>query len=400
MFRSTTLAALLLLFSVCAARGFGQAGQIEPAKATSNQNIVPQTMPPKAAPPAGPLKNSETVVLPENTPVTLRVMQSLSSMSSKVGDKVDFEAREDVKIGDQIVIQRGAIASGTITLAEARGRGGKRGKLGIALQQVVLVTGQKATLTGIQGKKGAGSEQTAGKTLANIGEAGEAGILLAPIYFPLVMIFRRGEDVHLDKGETLTAVTKEALTLDGAALAAANQSLQNERQAEAEKLRLQQMAADEARKKQEAADREAAMARKQAAAARIDASYAMLVIYRELKWIDADAQSLYIDQQEIGALKRGCFVGLNLAPGHHNLVTGENIQPLDLLGGHQYWIEMKIEGEYTFRASLVAVDGQTAIHEAALRSPMNPHKIKLPRSAHLLSAGDIQLLQDLYADVK
>ena len=142
------------------------------------------------------------------------------------------------------------------------------------------------------------------------------------------------------------------------------------------------------------------MARKQAAAARIDATYAMLVIYRELKWIDADAQSLYIDQQEIGALKRGCFVGLNLAPGHHNLVTGENIQPLDLLGGHQYWIEMKIEGEYTFRASLVAVDGQTAIHEAALRSPMNPHKIKLPPSAHLLSAGDIQLLQDLYADVK
>ena len=79
---------------------------------------------------------------------------------------------------------------------------------------------------------------------------------------------------------------------------------------------------------------------------------------------------------------------------------GENIQPLDVLGGHQYWVEMKIEGEYTFHASLVAVDGQTAIHEAALRSPMNPHKIKLPRSAHLLSAGDIQLLQDLYADVK
>ena len=60
---------------------------------------------------------------------------------------------------------------------------------------------------------------------------------------------------------------------------------------------------------------------------------------------------------------------------------------------------MKIEGEATFHASLVAVDGPTAIHKAALSSPMNPHKIKLPPSAHLLSAGEIQLLHDLYADV-
>ena len=92
---------------------------------------------------------------------------------------------------------------------------------------------------------------------------------------------------------------------------------------------LQKMAADEARKKQEAADREAAMARKQAAAARIDPSYAMLVIYRELKFVDADAQSLSLDEQEIGALKRGCFVGLNLAPGHHNLATDENVTLFD-----------------------------------------------------------------------
>src|SRR5438552_18563100 len=104
MFRSTTLAALLL-FSVCAPRGFGQAGQIEPANATSNQNIVPQTMPPKAAPPGVPLKNSETVVLPENTPVTLRVMQSVSSMSCNVGDRVDFTDLVDDKLGDQYVLR-------------------------------------------------------------------------------------------------------------------------------------------------------------------------------------------------------------------------------------------------------------------------------------------------------
>src|SRR5205807_4396375 len=99
-----------------------------------------------------------------------------------------------------------------------------------------------------------------GKTVVDAGGGSAGAILLAPIYIPLVMAFRRGEDVSLYEGETISAVTKGPVTLDKIPLAAANQALQNQRQADADKLKLQQAEEAEARAKAEKASREAALA--------------------------------------------------------------------------------------------------------------------------------------------
>ena len=57
-------------------------------------------------------------VLHDATPVRLRLARTLSSADAKVGENVDFEVLEDVKIGDAVVIARGGTAIATVTQAE------------------------------------------------------------------------------------------------------------------------------------------------------------------------------------------------------------------------------------------------------------------------------------------
>ncbi len=83
-------------------------------------------------------------VLVEDTPVRLRLAQTLSSGTSKVNDKVDFEVVEDVKIGDLVVIPQGGTAIATVTEAKPKRSFGRSGKLNVNIDYVRLVNGEKA----------------------------------------------------------------------------------------------------------------------------------------------------------------------------------------------------------------------------------------------------------------
>ena len=74
-----------------------------------------------------------------------------SSADAKAGEKVDFEVLEDVKFGDVIVIQHGAMAIGTVTEAHPKRRMGRAGKLNINIDYVQLVSGEKAPLRAVKG---------------------------------------------------------------------------------------------------------------------------------------------------------------------------------------------------------------------------------------------------------
>ncbi len=121
----------------------------------------------------------------------------MSSSDAKAGEKVDFEVLDDVKIGDVIVIQHGAMAIGTVTEAHPKRRMGRAGKLNINIDYVQLVSGEKAPLRAVKG--GSGGNHTGAMTGAMVA----TGIL----FFPAApfFLFMHGKDITIPKGTEIAA---------------------------------------------------------------------------------------------------------------------------------------------------------------------------------------------------
>src|SRR5262249_47372981 len=73
----------------------------------------------------------EALVLHDATPVRLRISRNLSSADAAVSETVDFEVLDDVKIGETVVVARGATAIATVTDALKKRRMGRGGKLDV-----------------------------------------------------------------------------------------------------------------------------------------------------------------------------------------------------------------------------------------------------------------------------
>ncbi len=146
------------------------------------------------------------ITLQDQTPIKLRLSRNMSSADAKTGETVDFEVIEDIKVGDIVVIQRGAIALATVTNAKPKGRMGKGGKLDIVLDSVRLVSGEKAALRATKETKGGG------KTGAMTG-----GIIASSIlFFPAAPFFllMKGKDIAIPKGTEVTAYVNGNISLD------------------------------------------------------------------------------------------------------------------------------------------------------------------------------------------
>jgi hypothetical protein len=103
--------------------------------------------------PSGPPRNrdqGETLLLPDATPVRLRLMRNVSSAYAKAGDRIYFEVLDDVKVSHYpyVVINREATAVGTIIDALERGVLGRAGKLFVRVDFVWLANGDKVALSG------------------------------------------------------------------------------------------------------------------------------------------------------------------------------------------------------------------------------------------------------------
>jgi PEGA domain len=137
------------------------------------------------------------LVIKEDTPVRLRLMQTITSATAKVGDKVDFEVIEGVKIGDTIVIPQGETAIATVTKAETKKSFGRSGKLNVNIDYVRLANGEKAALRAVQG--GSGGSRTGVMT--------GAAVATAIIFFPAapLFFFMKGKNITIPKGTEITA---------------------------------------------------------------------------------------------------------------------------------------------------------------------------------------------------
>ncbi|MBI3684284.1 MAG: hypothetical protein HY235_28250 [Acidobacteria bacterium] len=172
----------------------------------------------KAAPAAPPVPEAAKaspsaiakpqMVLHDGTPVRLRLARNLSSADAKVGESVDFEVLEDIKIDNALVIGRGSSAIATVTEAQAKRRMGRGGKLDVNIDYVRLSTGEKVALRAVKETKGGGHQ----------GAMTGAIVATAIVFFPAapLFLFIHGKDVVIPKGTEITAYVNGEIVLDRA----------------------------------------------------------------------------------------------------------------------------------------------------------------------------------------
>lgn len=127
--------------------------------------------------------------LADGTPVKLKLKQTLSSSTSHSNDPIEFEVADDVRVGNTVVIARGATARGMVVEARPSGMLGRKGKLEIAVKEVDLTSGERVLLRANQATGG-----------------GHAGGLLAAaaIVNPLFLLFK-GKTVTYKAGTEMNA---------------------------------------------------------------------------------------------------------------------------------------------------------------------------------------------------
>lgn len=145
------------------------------------------------------------LILHDATPVRLRLSRNLSSADAKVGDNVDFEVLDDVKVDDVMVIPRGATAIATITKAEHKKRMARGGKLDVNIDYV-RVANEKIALRAVKETSGGG----------HTGAMTGGMVATAIVFFPAApfFLFMHGKDTTIPKGTEITAYVNGEIKLD------------------------------------------------------------------------------------------------------------------------------------------------------------------------------------------
>jgi hypothetical protein len=125
--------------------------------------------------------------------VKLRLTETVSSATARVGQPISLEVVEPVEVGGKLVVAVGAHASATVSVARQRGHNRREGKLLLTVQSVSRVDGTEAQLHSPSLNKGSG-----------VGSP-----IFGPCTFPIpadpVGLFRKGHDVVIPKGTELVA---------------------------------------------------------------------------------------------------------------------------------------------------------------------------------------------------
>ena len=171
-------------------------------KTTTNDN---KAEPGQISAPTTP-KPSLMFSLAEDTPVRIRLARTMSSKDARVDERVDFEVLEDIKVGNVVVVERGAMAIATVTEAHPKRRMGRAGKLNINIDYVRLVSGEKVLLRAVKG--GSGGNHVAAMTGAMVA----TGV----VFFPAapLFLFMHGKDITIPKGTEVTAYVAADTPLD------------------------------------------------------------------------------------------------------------------------------------------------------------------------------------------
>lgn len=184
-------------------------GATPPSEAQKTPAAQPASAPAQPATQATPPQAAQAPrpnTLLDGTPVKLRIGRTISSATAKVGDEVDFEVLEDVKVNGVVVIPKGSLALATVTVAQHKRRMGRTGKLNVNIDSVRLVDGEKAALRATEGGNGGG----------HVGAMTGAIVATSIVFFPAapLFLFMHGKDITIPKGTPVTAYIDGDMTLD------------------------------------------------------------------------------------------------------------------------------------------------------------------------------------------
>ena len=126
-------------------------------------------------PTSGAQLATATRMLPAGTIINVTPLQEISSKHVHVGDKFEFQVVNDVVENGLVVIPRGSIATGVITMKTGRAIGGKSGKFEVTFESVSS-NGRTFPLMGVHRQEGRGN--TVGALLGSIFISGRSAVMI------------------------------------------------------------------------------------------------------------------------------------------------------------------------------------------------------------------------------
>lgn len=149
------------------------------------------------------------VLLPEKTVFKIAINDKVSSKTNMVGDEVTFTVREDVKVGNNLVLPKGSQGSGVITKVSQPRSFGRSGKLDISFDQVFSLDDEPIpTVLGPEAKEKLKMEAAA------VGASAVGALALGPIGL-VGGFFVKGKDVEIPAGTELYIQTQSSVTTKG-----------------------------------------------------------------------------------------------------------------------------------------------------------------------------------------
>lgn len=185
------------LVAVLAVSGCGQSASAPDSAATQTQSqdaaAAPTQQPAQGAQaaqtaqarPAEP--KPKPIVVPEGTPISVTVDQTVSSKTNETGDHFAASVAEPVVINGKVIIARGAKVSGTVTDSKSAGRFKGNAELSLTLTSVTvggreydLKTSTYSDASGSRGKRtavGTGVGAAAGAVIGALAGGGKGAAI-------------------------------------------------------------------------------------------------------------------------------------------------------------------------------------------------------------------------------
>ena len=136
-------------------------------------------------------------LLREGTEVPLKFAASITSKTANEGDPVEFVLDDDLKVGDSVVVVKGAHALATVTTAKKAGMMGRPGDLAVQIQYLI-VGGNRVHIRGTKGREG---DSKTG-----------AAVALTVLFGPIGLI-KHGKNVEIPAGSPFTAYVDQDIWL-------------------------------------------------------------------------------------------------------------------------------------------------------------------------------------------
>jgi hypothetical protein len=179
-----------------------------PGSAPGQSEIVlPQPSPPVVAKPPSEATSGEFVI-EKGEPVSLLLLDTISSKDLKVADRVRFRVIDPVVIDKLVVVPGRAEAWGTVTAIQPVRRRLKSAEVIITIQQLTLLNRKTAPLNAVWRIRAHLSPEHSSDVVQGVMQT----YMLALPFVPLM----HGDQVHIPKGTEFNATFAERIALDRA----------------------------------------------------------------------------------------------------------------------------------------------------------------------------------------